>query len=720
MIQSSAAYQTAITGDARRIFLQAVIDIISPDIVYGTVDSSGALAYSQPQQLYDKKFQLTPYATLEPNRWALNGQFQIFPDSPDGFAGAVGFIGDVLSDETGTFSPAVFVEEQFSGVTVLQACSIYFPTDPWDGIPVDFTVEVLQGGTAYFTKEFTGNTETKIDLDGFTVNNADAIRVTVTKWSLPGRRLRAVEILPGIYETWDNSILSTFNVVQQGNFACAALPYGTCTMSMDNLDRRFEPRNKDGIFKSIEERQGIQVSIGVELPDGTVDYKPLGVYYQFSGGWKTGDNGVTMTWDLVDIVGLLADREFMPPSSLPTTLDGWVAALVSQLGVNFANAYIVDPDYASLPLTATLANVTGKSCGDLLRYACMATGTWPRADSTTGKLAVEPFWSQGNLLDLDNMNTYPVMKANDDIAAIIFTLADGNNTQYVVPGTSTASSDTVSVNSPFISTQAQALTAARQILSAYGGNKLEATGRGNPASEIGDVPTVQLNESLATTGRLMMQTFSFSDGVMVNCQSTLLQADGSYQFEERAVITESGSWTAPANVKGNQLRIIVSQGGTGSTDGTAGTFEAAGTPGTTGPGGKVFAATININPQQVFPVNIGAGGGKGQEGGETTFGSYSSANGKRFEYGYTDVASGSSYARPGVQLPLPNSGDGGMAGAAGIKGNKHLETIYYTDEDGNEHSETVEVIDNYPTAGTPGVAGATGCVVVYWDKEAET
>ena len=33
---------------------------------------------------------------------------------------------------------------------------------------------------------------------------------------------------------------------------------------------------------------------------------------------------------------------------------------------------------------------------------------------------------------------------------------------------------------------------------------------------------------------------------------------------------------------------------------------------------------------------------------------------------------------------------------------------------------TVDVIDNYPTTGTPGVEGATGCVVVYWDKEAET
>ncbi len=100
---------------------------------------------------------------------------------------------------------------------------------------------------------------------------------------------------------------------------------------MDNLDRRFEPRNKNGVFRSIEERQGIDISIGV---DGG-DYQHVGIFYQYSGGWKTGDNGTTMQWSLVDIVGLLADRQYLPPDTLPTTLQGWAASLVSQLGTNF-------------------------------------------------------------------------------------------------------------------------------------------------------------------------------------------------------------------------------------------------------------------------------------------------------------------------------------------------------------------------------------------------
>lgn len=715
MIESTSAYQAAITGDTRRIFLRAIIDIIDPDLQWGTVDSSGALGYIVPEQIHDKVLDVATYATLETNRWVGNGQFKLFPLAEGDH---LGFVGDVLCDGEGVFDPGVWVEEQFSNVSILQACSIYFPTAEWDGYPVDFTVEVKQGGTAYFTQSFTGNTATQINLDGFTVQNPDAIRVTVTKWSLPGHRLRVPDIIPGIYESWDGSIIAEFSLKHQGDVSCITLPYGTCTIKMDNLDRRFEPRSKSGVFQSIEERQGIPVSIGVQLPDGTTEYKPVGVFYQYSGGWKTGDNGLTMQWDLVDIVGLLADREFIPPDSLPTTLEGWIAALVAQLGSNFEGFYTVDPDYAIADVTARESgDVVGMTCGDILRYVCMATGTWPRADAETGYLAAEPLWSQGNKITLDNLNSYPVIKANSDIAAIIFTLNDGNDTQYVVSGNSTASSETKSIQNPFIKTTAQALTAAQGILSTYGGNRIEIVGRGDPSSEIGDVDTVWLNESSATSARRIQQNLSFQGGVMRNCQSVLLQADGAFMFENREVITESGSWTAPAGA--TRLRLILVGKGQSGTAGQAGTMGGespfggyvagqAGADGADGAGGLVWTGTIDINPQQQFTVTIGE---------QTVFGAYSSANGVVYPNGYSDVASGDTYARTGVAAPKAGSGDGGAGGAGGNAGASHR--VYYTVEnpDGSTSEKYYDVVDVETGQGKPGVAGATGCAVVYWDKE---
>lgn len=704
MIESSAAYQKAIVGDARRIFLRAIIDIISPDIVYGDGDTSGEAAYSRREQLHNKVFGgLTRYATLESNRWGLDGTWHIFPDTPAATEGEIGYLGDALSDSGGDFPAPPWVELQFSGVSVLQSCSVYFSDDEADGVPDTFTVDVKQGGTAYFSKTITGNRERVVILDGFTVNDPDAIRVTVAKWSLPSRRARVAEILLGVYEEWDADMLAAFDTKQQGDPSCVTLPYGTCTLKMDNLSRRFEPRSKNGIFRSLEERQGIDVSIGVALPGGQAEYKRVGVFYQYSGGWKTGDNGLTMQWNLVDIVGLLANREFVPPETLPTTLKGWVGAIVAQLGINFAERYIVDSGYQDISITATVEDVTGRKCGELLKYICMAAGVWARADAETGYLATEPLWNSGNKITLDNLNNYPTIKANNDLAAIVFTLHDGADTQYVVSGNATAASETVSVDNPFIHTAAQALTAARSILSVYGGNRYEITGRGDPSSEIGDVDTLWLNESSAATGRRVLQEFSISNGVLQGCKSALLQADGSFLYQERAVITQSGTWTAPAG-KTSLRVILVGQGGTG-TDGTDGSWSSPGEDGTDGLGALVWAGTIQINDGQSFPVSIGA---------DTVFGAYSSANGERYANGFTDIASGDAFARTGVAAPLPGSGDGGLRGFGGAQGRR--EQVTWTDEEGKPHSGWK--VYSKPGEGTAGVAGVTGCVVIYWDKEA--
>ena len=51
---------------------------------------------------------------------------------------------------------------------------------------------------------------------------------------------------------------------------------------------------------------------------------------------------------------------------------------------------------------------------------------------------------------------------------------------------------------------------------------IETTGRGDPAGEIGDVDTIWLDESQATTARRMMQNFQIQGGVLQGCQSKLL------------------------------------------------------------------------------------------------------------------------------------------------------------------------------------------------------
>lgn len=714
MINTSTAYREAVTGTTRRTALQIVANLSDPDLVFTGVASNNQAGISVPGQVVNYTKELSRYATLERNRWLLDGSFNLFNDNLTANGEEVGGISEAHSAEDGTLSPAIWFEVQFANIEILQMCNLYFNVDPNDGIPEDFTVTFYQNGTLLDTVTVTGNTQTEVVLTGFTVYMPDALRVTVTKWSLPMRRVRFAEIFPGAFIRWTGSDVADLRVDMTADPSCVNLPYATCALTLDNTDRLFEPRNKEGIFQSLQERQPVSVEIGV-MVEGQYEYHSVGTFYQYNAGWKTSDNGLTIKWDMVDIIGLLTDREFIPPSTLPTTLTGWVSAVLSTLGGSFGSRYTIDPDYAGLTLTATTEAVTGLKCGAMLLNLCMATGTWPRMDQSTGRLAIEPLWSQGNKIDLDNMESYPTIQANADIAQVIFTLNDGQDTQVAVGGTDFASSQSVSVQNPFLQTSAAALEAARNIVSVYGGNAYSIVGRGDPSNEVGDVMTLELDERTATTARLISQTFSYSRQVLSGCAMKLIQSAGALMYEERVELIEDGTWTVPTGV--TVINLVLVGGGNGGVNGTNGSFFRAGTDGEDGIGGLVYKTTINVTAGTSYAVTIGHGGAEnGGEGTATTFGSFSSENGAWYLPSFTDISSGKAYGRSGAYDPPLHTGDGGKGGKGGTKGEEHKVEKRYKDEDGFVHVKTRWVTDVEPGKGTPGYAGSDGAVIIYYDK----
>ena len=781
MIAVSDGFQAAVVGISRRMLAKAVVDIVDPDITYGTSNGSGAAPWSRPEQLHDKILvKDRRYATLEPGRWLLDGSAFLIPANPAEAKGQIGHVGDVLCDENGVFPTEVYAEQPFSNVSILQACSVYFSTDPVDGIPVDFRVAVLSEANEVYSRTFTGNTASSVSLLDFTVYDPTAIRVYVTRWSVGKRRLRVIDIIPGLYEEWTLKSIVSLDVQMRGNFADLALPYGTANLRIRNTDRRFEPFTRSGIFRSIEERQSIPISLGPVQADGSVEYAPIGVFYQKSGGWTTGKNDMYIDWQLVDICGLLAERNFVVPETLPTTLAGWFQCFASQLGENFKNWWHVDPNYADLPVTVNSPeHLKNRTCGALIRFACMATGTWPRADQKTGKLTAEPLWNQGSKVTLKQLYDYPTKQANDQLATLTFKLYDGSDsgTTTVISGNSTSSSKNLSIDNPFIHTLEAAQTAARQILSQYGGIKIEAVSRGDPATEIGDVDTIWINQSEAKTGRRMEQSFRITGGVLKNNRNVWLQADGSYLYERMVVLTGSGEWTPPAGV--TEIRYIMGQGAQGSTAGQNGigpirydpdwdeTPSINAADGQPGKPGRILSGTAMVNPGIPVAYYCGKGTAAGAygddvpEGEDTTLGpNLTTANGKIYSPNFTDIASGNAYGRADVEKPLDGTSDGAKAGAGGTNEVFRLvgyetftETIPGTKSaarsggmgdnagGGSESgagggmgegfapgggggtitgSRAIYAQISSRTDGKPGVKGADGFIVLYWDKEAET
>ena len=150
MLDKSAAYRAAIVGSPRRIGNPGGGGHQRPghDLFRRGEQRRGE--FSQSAQLYDRVMDLTPYATLEPHRWVLNGKFRLIPS--DGTADQVGFVGDVLSGEDGSFSPAVWVEERFSNASILPGVLGILSGRRLGRGAGHLRCGDQAGGTAYYTK----------------------------------------------------------------------------------------------------------------------------------------------------------------------------------------------------------------------------------------------------------------------------------------------------------------------------------------------------------------------------------------------------------------------------------------------------------------------------------------------------------------------------------------------------------------------------------------
>lgn len=764
MLQASQEYREAVVGSPRRTEPRVLVDLTDPDMVYGGVQASSVAPWGAPEQVVDKE--LDPpkrYGTLEVDRWRLDGSVSIFPEDlqvPE----SMGWTSGVLCGADGMFEVPPWIQINFSGVSSTLAVMVLFSEDPLDGMAADFTVEVYVRGALFQAHRFTGNKNSRVIITG-ALYEPTAIRVTCTRWSLPYRRMRVVEISPGVLEKWGGRMLAGLQCEQQAEFSCLSLPYGSASVSFDNKDRRYDPRNKAGLFLLIRERQHIDISIGVRLPNGSYEWKQVGRYYMAANGWRSSQNDLTMTWRLVDIVGLLSDRPFVPPETLPTTLGGWLKAIVSQLGASFINWWTADPAYINKPVVAyDRKDVTDKSCGDMIRWVCQATGTWPRAEAGTGRLCAQPLWDQGGKVTLANLERYPGISANQTLSRLAFTLqvqepvldpdtgepeTDPDTgepvmvqtqEEYVIDFPGSPNGLSVAVRNPFFHTQEQAREAAQLIVAMYGGNILETTGRGDPSSEIGDVDTIWLDESNAASARRMMQSFEFQGGVLRGCRSKLLQADGGQLLTSGVLLTASGTWTPPEGV--TDVTVILCSGGQGGGHGERGTIGMVqltpdsepvewqfgmyisdanrqllpaqfGARGKAGAGGRVWSGGLTVTPGQPIPVHIGAGGVNGNLGGDTTFGSLTSANGQVYPNGYTDILDLKTYGRTGVPAPLPGSGDGGAGGAGGAPDNGRF--FRYGD---NQYGWSIHWIYGSQPAGPgePGAPGGSGFVLIRWRR----
>lgn len=226
--------------------------------------------------------------------------------------------------------------------------------------------------------------------------------------------------------------------------------------------------------------------------------------------------------------------------------------------------------------------------------------------------------------------------------------------------------------------QQNSINVAKRLLNYYGATRILSTDFKVKNEKSGDYLTIINPYKEHQNGYVKEMTATGLATIKARCDllTNFTPTKGGNNYANHRMFTADGTFSVPAGT--TMLRIILCQGGEGGSggyNGLASNCEEGGDGGYAGPAGrpgKLFIADIPVTPGQSFAVAVGAAGTggaanvAGTEGGETTFGSYSSANGERPVSGYYDIFEDKYYALAGID---------GIAGGKG-GGTSSQEIVY--------------------------------------------
>lgn len=251
-----------------RSYIKATMFIEDPSAVDdGEWEDNGILPYSEYDTV-DYPYSYGPsYATLELNRWLLDGKQVIAPDEASGYT-PQGYQSALMSDQDGNFLIKPKISRMFAVDHPLHGVSVTFDSrcEEW---PTSITVNFYRGGAVVDTKTVTV-TEPMVVLttDQDTVDGVDLIFDAM----LPYRRPRVEYVLYGLQMVYGSSEISSVTQEHDVDPLTRRLPQERVTVELLDYEGLYAEDNPLGFFRYVEDKARMRVQHGYTLPSGAVEW----------------------------------------------------------------------------------------------------------------------------------------------------------------------------------------------------------------------------------------------------------------------------------------------------------------------------------------------------------------------------------------------------------------------------------------------------------------
>lgn len=361
----SDAYKAGMKSLLRdRSFIKIYFANIDADAAKdGEWESNGTLGYSEfPTLDYLFDYQKT-VATLELNRWALNGQTVVLPTS-----GTIndGYVSDKLSDEDGEFTTKAVMTRPFSDTHSFAGITLTFDTRERE-YPQEVSVVFSKNGEAV-DEVIVSPTSPKIVVVTSAVE-VDEVEVTFDTL-LPYRRPRLEAVLWGIEKEYTNDDIVSSQQSHDVDPLSRRLPNEQFTFTVLDFEHEYDPDNPEGIYKFVDINSPISVRHGYTLPDGSVEWLKADKYL-LNAKPTAKDNQATFT--ATGLIGSLTDTFYKSKLGSKNFYDMAIEVLrdadltPTEQGTD---PWEVDESLKQMFTTAVLPVDTHMNCLQLIAHAC--------------------------------------------------------------------------------------------------------------------------------------------------------------------------------------------------------------------------------------------------------------------------------------------------------------------------------------------------------------
>ena len=315
MLTTSDAYKQAIEAPLRRVKARVHLDLVG-----NFVDKGAAAAASSEQNAVAMGAgQVINTYMAARRKWAAVGFF--YPDGafhPIPAAGGeeTGWWGNQRGDAAGALPAAETVTVTFPARKVKTFWWYGDAIRAWH--PVDFKVEYYDSQAAAWVlvADVAGWAETywEANLPAITAQVVTQSRLTVTR-VVPALSCPVIlEFDATVTETYEGDDLVEVGLLEELEADSGTLPIGNVSanevdLKLNNIDGRFFPGNSASPYYGLlEPNRRIRPFSGIVLPDGTVEWLPLGVFW--SGDWTAPSDAIEATTSGQDLLKFLADSSF--------------------------------------------------------------------------------------------------------------------------------------------------------------------------------------------------------------------------------------------------------------------------------------------------------------------------------------------------------------------------------------------------------------------------